>query len=267
MSTWDRQYDGFCEYIANGRPEVFNVITSVFILFIGIWGLFINSLRSELVRFIYALFIMTGCGSIGLHVTGYNFWSKMDAFPMLILCYTMNYITWSAVFYTFLRPKSKILDLCHDFTMLVTMGFCLTWTLSARAVRGYPYDIELELEQYFAFPVLSSCVGAVILYIYYRRNNCNRRILTYFLIGIGSLVFSSVLWLAIEPECQEARDAGKKDFSPFFNYSHGIWHVGVSYGAHLLIQNILYLKYFIKQERPIFRSGFIYKIFPLVELE
>ena len=79
---WSDIDHSFCESRILGMPEYLNSITSLFIVFFGIYGLY-NS-TNIILDILYNILIILGFGSISYHFTGTIGWGLLDEIPMIL---------------------------------------------------------------------------------------------------------------------------------------------------------------------------------------
>ena len=86
---WGSITDGFCEGkggggYPDGLPEYWSVVSSAYMVLLGLWGLAFTENHSLMLRVVISLVMVSGLGSIMLHSTWQRGWGYMDGMPMLI---------------------------------------------------------------------------------------------------------------------------------------------------------------------------------------
>lgn len=239
-SKWDRVFKGFCEYQVDGHPEPFNLVSSFYIFFVGFYGLFVSTLKGHSIRFIYSSLMCCGIGSSFLHATGFKFYSQLDAFSMLCVSWYLFYAIYRALVFSIFSRFPAILDRVYDFGNFATTFFILL-SLSYKAVRGNPYDVEVNLEEMLILPISGTFIGIVLVRVKFLFNsNYDKMIDRYIVSGILLLACGLTLWMVADPLCQEDSTIVSK--YPFLAYFHGIWHITFSHGVYFLIQSCVYMQ-------------------------
>jgi hypothetical protein len=107
MSVWSSKEKNFCEgYLYEN--EYANSITSLFIVFIGMYGLLMNNHPDNYLRHYFSLFVINGIGSIVFHWTLEVGWALIDSIPMLILAYGGLYFGFDIILQKEIYIKRKI---------------------------------------------------------------------------------------------------------------------------------------------------------------
>jgi hypothetical protein len=256
---WDRVGGGFCENLIAGFPEQANSWSSVFIAFIGFVGLFISSLNEIPSRKIYSGMICAGIGSFMFHWAGYAFYGYLDVIPMFLVSWFLNELVWTAVIEAFTVYGHKGQDLLLDLTTLITNG-CLIFTLANDRVSGSPWGIDVGFTASFAAPQFTTAIGVVIL-LWRFWGDLPRIVKKHSFIGIAILSISALIWVSTEPNCKENGVLRNNALA----YTHMIWHIGFSWGAHFVIQAIIFLELSISEMNPNYREGRFYQFFPIVD--
>lgn len=263
---WNAVGNGFCENLLYGFPEYGNALSSWFISLIGLYGLFFSRVQSGGWRWLYGLYAWSGVGSFLFHWYGYRFYGQLDTVPLLIASWILVYESWKVVLEQIKQfwLRDKIIDLLCLFT---TMSLVLT--LSARSVDGRPWGMQVTFTKAFAIPQLLSCSTLLILWLQWRKNHQidNSTAFRYVLIGFLLAAVSAIVWIATEPYCRQRDDGNELKYPAIpYLYTHVIWHIGIIWGAHMLIQVGIYFDYLNRGESVRFvTEGIWYKLFPLVE--
>lgn len=277
-NEWDTVGGGFCENLLYGFPEYANSISSWFISFIGLWGLVLSLHNSHVMRWIYSLYAWAGVGSFLFHWYGYRFYGHLDVVPLLISSWLVVYEGWRIVFEKMCIHNyyNGVLDKIYDF-MAFSCSFALVLTLCVRVVRGEPWGINLSFTQLFAIPQLIALACLPAMYLQWKGDDyvVTKSAFRYLLTGFLLALCSAIIWLSTEPFCKERDENGELKY-PIIQYmfTHTLWHIGIIWGAHIILQSAIYFDMRTDGNRPIYVSGgnsrvmrFIFFIFPIVKIE
>lgn len=271
---WNAIGNGFCENLVyGGFPEYANAYSSWFITLIGVYGLFYSKIQSTTFRWLYSFYLWSGIGSFLFHYYGYRFYGQLDTVPLLLASWILVYESWRIVLEKFDCLKTQSgwrFEVCEKFLDTIALGctLALTLTLSARAVGGRPWGMEITFTKAFATPQLLSCASLPIMWLQ-RRNDRTEGVsvaFRYVLYGFVIALSSAILWLATEPYCRVTDEQGEYKYPAIkYLYTHVVWHIGIIWGAHYLIQVGLFFDCLNRGIRVRFKTNNFYKVFPIVE--
>lgn len=276
---WDSLVTGSCESLIRsnsmvGYPEYANSFTSIFISFVGLWGLYASEIKSTSFRFIYSFLTWTGVGSFLTHYKGLEIYQKWDVYPMLFFTYMVFYKTWEVVLnYSF---RGRKLDRLND-TWALFMTFCLTIVFSFNAVEGHPWGINLGIVEFMVFPQFFNAMVVIFYRLLYRDMDpvdITNRVFNMMWTGFWLTLIGGLAWGLTEPYCGEvdaSNTSGLKYPWMRYMYAHAVWHIFATYGAHLILQSAIYFNSRTKNKVADFVEGentlsrIMYKVFPIVK--
>ena len=249
---WTDQRPNFCEGIVSGPPEYVNSITSLFLVFYGLAGLFITQNHNIIIRASSALLAATGIGSIAYHATLHHGWGQVDGLPMLIASYLGAYQAFDISLYKCLYIDGKNqrkYEIASGILAFVIM--CLLCISLALSVSD---DTEHWFSILFLIPEVSIAIAVGIIK-YNFTNNVKisvagdvPRAFRIMYVGIGSAVIAAIFWFTTESLCKSY---------PWlrFLYAHGIWHACISAGMYFLMQFLVFMYSYYKQKDPYFKTS------------
>lgn len=226
----------FCEMLLYGYPpEYMNAYTSLFISFLGFFGLLMNPTTKD-IDLIYSTLVVNGFSSFLYHYTNQIGWGLMDRFSMVMLI-----VYCSNIFITI----SKEFDLCNAFYDLlkILQVWCIVYILTITGLHNEDlFNIVFGL---FLFSLLC----AMLFFQFYdKKFNINHRLLHYGWRGIQLITTGGIFWIITENLCYTY---------PYMKYlfGHSVWHIAVGLGGYyfLLIPLYIYnhknryvIKYYLK---------------------
>ncbi len=205
----------FCEYyIYNNIPEYFNSFSSLFISFVGIFGLIYNNYVNQ-VNYLYVSLIINGITSFMYHWTNNIGWGLMDRFSMILFpLYTFHIINK-------IMNKFNFDKLTHYTYKFITL-FYITSLLTITGLHN-----EELFNIFFGIYLFN-----LFLYVFYvefidKKLNVDKKILKLAWKGIGYILFSGIAWILTESFCHDVW---------FFKYlmGHTFWHYFVSFGGYYI---------------------------------
>lgn len=235
---WSDQLPGFCESVISGPPEPVNAVTSLFMVFYGLMGLFVTRNHNIIIRVTSAMLSVTGAGSVIYHWNLHNGWGQIDALPMLMSSYLGAYMAFDAVIFKKIAVDMKRRRLYEHVSgvlaLLFMTGLALSLALSVAEDTSHLFSIL------FAIPELLIAVGVILIrtvsYVKERSSGDPGLIRAFNImyIGMGSAIAAAIFWFTTELLCKE---------HPWlrFLYAHGIWHATISIGMYFLMQFLVYV--------------------------
>jgi hypothetical protein len=275
---WTDMDHSFCEEHLLGLPEYYNSISSLFIIFFGMYGL-MNLHNDIFVDILYASLAIVGVGSTGYHWYGNIGWALFDEIPIIITVFSGIVYTDNVYFLTytnkFIKENSDI-----DLTLIgasrsVSVGERVNSVTSVKEFKHKPvesntiilpdrklntkliYSKKYKLVGYLfgmylfiinnvmsdfrlIFPQTFTCV---VVYLYYK---------IYSLIQIldariQSRIKNKALYSLITIGTSGAIWAGteiscKHINNPILLIGHPMWHFFIGHGFYNLIQVVFYIK-------------------------
>ena len=197
----------FCEGKINGIPEVWNTVSSLFISYVAFCALKYSNLTSN-IRSIYYLLFLNGIGSMGYHWVikgslGYV-WKMLDQFTMILAL-------WLGV--------TICIRLCNNSNTEL-------YTIHSLNI-GMLIFSSCEYDELFR---TAFGLEALLLIKYYNQLTRRLYINDFYNFGKQGLyisVFAGLFWIMTELFCNK-----------YLILGHTVWHIGISYGMHLLLQFI-----------------------------
>lgn len=273
MTSWHSVTGEFCESLEFGKPEYANAFSSLAICMFGFFGLFLSNGSELLSRFIYALIATNSIGSFGYHWTLEFGWGIVDQGSMLIAVVIGNIMLYDEIMITWFHQKKYSLRFytCLSGLMMYLFSIYLIFTLSLLGVPtlGHAFSIL------FAVPMLTLIPGILISrYITHKKFVVEHpEVFKYMWIGILMVVVVAIIWFVTEFLCKLPQNHWMA-----YLFAHPIWHFGMSYGIHMIVQVLIFLKN-IRQGRSPYLYGqdinqnsccsrfkkYFYKFVPIVD--
>lgn len=255
LPPWNTKMSiGFCEGYLYGRPEYVNSFTSLFMTFLGLYMLFGNKYINSVTRLFASSLAITGIGSFGLHYWGTFFWGRMDTFPMIITSYLIMFLSYNVIFHRIFHTELYVYRFLSGLLSFAVMA-CVFFTIAGRTTSG----IEISLYTYFLFPQFLTAISLFLhVFVVSTELVTTTKCKQYGVTGVLSLVVSGLCWVLTEPYCEQHTWVR-------YVFGHAIWHLGVSYGAFLLATVLVYMYCVYTDKNPIFRTGWFYNMFPLID--
>ena len=220
---WSDIDHSFCESRILGMPEYLNSITSLFIVFFGVYGLY-NS-TNIILDILYNILIILGFGSISYHFTGTIGFGLLDEIPM-ILCIFIGIIFVDTLYY-----KNKFDTFNHHrkfklFSYLLIMILFIISNSMANFRLIFPY--------LFLFTVS---------YLYYKTyllvkdlpNFLKPKVIYPITFSILTITLSGFIWWSTESLCNKLNKT-------IVLLGHPLWHFFVGHGFYNFIQVVYFIK-------------------------
>ena len=211
-------YDhSFCESkLWDGSSEYINSLTSLFISYIGYYGLKYNHHLNNDVFLLYSALLINGICSFLYHWTNYLGWGYFDRFSMVLIAYpcVVGGLKEISYLYKFDNKINKFMTVLTQiyFTFLIT--FC-----------------ALDYEKIFnnLFGIFLGLILVFMIMVNFKRNEIDKKIhklINWGFIGVSMIAIAGISWIIIENLC---------DVYSIMKYTHGhaIWHIFVSLGGYL----------------------------------
>jgi hypothetical protein len=216
MSFYSHDHS-FCEAaIYGGPPEYINSITSLFISFIGFFGISKNKHSNNDIYLLYGALFLNGFMSFAYHWTNYLGFGLLDRFTMILIAYPA--VSSSIKELLFLYP----IELFYKKIILVIKQIYFTLLITFCAL-GY----EELFNGLFGLFLVTTLVFMHLV------NNKRRTLsfqiyktIRFGLIGTYMIIFAGILWIVVEKLCFKF---------PTMKYvqGHAFWHIFVSLGGYL----------------------------------
>lgn len=251
MLFTEEKSQGFCESLI-WSPEYVNVITSFSMLFFSLLGIFLNRTHNLLIITVFSNLFVNFIGSFGFHYSLYQGWGLIDTISMLISAYFGMFTIWIIILESIL---SRFLLFIVSSFMIVITNFLLVLSLADRCLDNF-----IGFNTVIAFPFIMIIVGAVAEIILFSIKGVEKRVVHYLITGVVMVFLSSLIWLLTEPFCYT------HDNRIAYTFSHGFWHVFVSYGFYIIAVCNIYIHGFNRRNRSDLEYTFIntgfFKMFP-----
>ena len=225
------QYDhNFCEstiYSNLSSPEYANSISSLFISWIGFFGLS-NPQNNFSSLMLYSALLINGFTSCGYHYYNSIGWGLLDRMSMILIAMSSTYLFIQHIHLLFNSNKwicnSSLEKIIHVMAILY---FTLLFTIC-----GLHWENIFNI--LFGFFLSNLVLYMIIIDKYQEILYLPKIILDIGWSGIFSIIFSASLWIITESFC---------NYLGIFKYlfGHVWWHIYVSYGGYLVSIVPLYL--------------------------
>ena len=202
----------FCEYEIYGQsPEIINSISSLFLVFFGIFGIIKNKNIND-INIINSSMIVNGITSFLYHFTNKLGWGLMDRFSMILLIIQSLHI--------FL----EILKFNLFYKELFRLGilFYISYILTITGLHQ-----ENLFNIFFGVYLINLFMFMIYLEIKNKTFLIPKNIMNKGWYGIFFITIAGVFWILTEQLCNSY------SFVKYL-FGHAIWHFGVSYGGYLL---------------------------------
>jgi hypothetical protein len=202
----------FCEALLyGGPPEYFNAFTSLYISYVGLYGLKNNFHLNNDIFLIYSALFINGIASFAYHWTNYIGFGIIDRSSMILIAIPsincgikeLNYL------YHISELNNKIFLFFNQMYLLALITFlCM----------GY--------EEVFN-GIFGVFLALILIFIYLLNNKkIKNKYLIYGNYGIFMIFIAGISWIIIEKLCST--------FSIMkYLHGHAIWHIFVSSGGYL----------------------------------
>ncbi len=247
----------FCEEHLLGLPEYYNSISSLFIIFFGMYGL-MNLHNDIFIDILYASLAIVGFGSTGYHWYGNIGWALFDEIPIIITVFSGIVYTDNVYFLTYANKfikensdidltlvKHKPLDsnviILPERKRNTKLIYSKKYRLIVYLFGMYMFIICNVMSEFrLIFPQTFTCVVAYLYYkIYSLIQILDTRIqlriknkALYSLITIGT---SGAIWAGTEISCKHINN-------PILLIGHPMWHFFIGHGFYNLIQVVFFIK-------------------------
>lgn len=237
MTSWHSVTGEFCESLEFGKPEYANAFSSLFIGVFGFLGLFLSDGSELLSRLIYALIATNSIGSFGYHWTLEFGWGIVDQGSMLIAVVIGNIMLYDEIMMTLCRQKKYSLRFYTSISGLIMYLFSiyLIFTLSLLGVPtlGHAFSILFAIPMLTLIPGI--CISRYITHKKYAQEH--PEVFKYMWIGITIAITVAIIWFVTELLCKKPHNHWMA-----YLFAHPIWHLGMSYGIHMIVQVLIFLK-------------------------
>ena len=251
----------FCEEHLLGLPEYYNSLSSLFIVFFGIYGL-MNVKNDLFIDILYASLAIVGIGSTGYHWYGNIGWALFDEIPIIITVFTGIIYTDNVYFLTY---NNKYIKEDSDADLSISRSRTESMTESGLEIikpdkkwnttslynkkyrlLGYLFGMYLFMisnvmtNYRLIFPQVFTCV---VVYLYYKIYCLINILNLHFQSQIKSKIYNSlftisisgIIWACTEITCKHV------------NYrilllGHPMWHFFIGHGFYNLIQVVYFIK-------------------------
>lgn len=225
------QYDhNFCEstiYSNLDSPEYANSISSLFISWIGLYGLS-NPQNNFSSLMLYSSLLINGFTSCGYHYYNSIGWGLLDRMSMILIAMSSTYLFIQHIHLLLFFDKWICNNLLERIVHIISiLYFTLLFTIC-----GLHWEMCFNI--LFGFFLLTLIIYMLIINKYQKSLNLPNIILNIGWSGISSIIFSALFWIITEFFC---------NYLGIFKYlfGHVWWHIYVSYGGYLVSLVPLYL--------------------------
>lgn len=259
---WTDMDHSFCEEHLLGLPEYYNSISSLFIIFFGIYGL-MNVGNDLFIDMLFASLAIVGIGSTGYHWYGNIGWALFDEIPMIItvfsgIIYTDNvyFLTYNNKYLkensdtdlttsvrqrTVSMTESGLENIKQDRKWNITHIYNKKYRLFGYLLGMYVFMISNVMSDYrLIFPELFT---GVVVYLYYKIYKLIQLLDAPFQSQIKNKIINSLLtigtsgaiWASTEITC-------KYITNHILLLGHPMWHFFIGHGFYNLIQVVYFIK-------------------------
>ena len=251
-STWNQRLPGFCESLLATNHEIANTISSGFVVFWGIYGLYqlpssATHQTSDIWQLIYSLLICVGIGSTLFHWTLYISYGLLDALPMLITEYIALYQVLQMILFMKLKCKFITLKIYNLITKCLNVIIIFICLLSIIFTSLYGQHHHGFVIMFGATPVIVlvlaiwSRFDPSLLKQHIKESKQYELIFRHLWIGFTIVTLSCVVWNVAEQLCDRYWIL---KYLPL----HAFWHFVIGYGMYNLVQVGVFLDFNIQSD-------------------
>jgi len=231
---WTDIDHSFCESTLTGLPEYYNAISSLFILFFGLYGM-INTYNELFIDILYANLAIVGIGSFGYHWFGNIGWALFDEIPMILAIFTG--IIYTDNVYFLLSKEKNYNDILVIKNLVYEKKIKLLVYLFSMCIIII-YNAMTNFRK--LFPTI---FGIVATYLYYKifilmkllNHNLKHIILHKIQNSLFTIALSAIIWISTELTCNYIK-------LYIFLLGHPLWHFFIGHGFYNLIQIVYFIK-------------------------
>jgi len=225
MYTIDfNSYDhNFCEstiYSDTQHPEYINSLSSLFISFIGVIGLFKPNINFFLAT-LYSSLIVNGITSCFYHYFNSIGWGLLDRMSMILIALSSINLFIYDINRIIILNRYKNIRLVNRCISIITAAFfTILFTVAG-----------LHMETFFNI-MFGLFLTSLIIFMYLIRRHYIKLRIPYEIVllgwrGITYIALSGIFWLLTENLCN-------KFYYIKFMFGHVWWHIFVSYGGYII---------------------------------
>jgi hypothetical protein len=212
----------FCEVnLYGGPPEYINSLTSLFLVFIGLFGIKMNPIYYD-INLVYSSLIINGITSALYHFTNQIGWGLMDRFSMVMLvihCYDIGI--------KFLQ----LFNLCSPFYEILRF-FKTFFVVFLLTITGLHY--EQLFDTLFGFFLGTLLLFVILVHSFRIKLSLPKILIEYNWKGIFLITLAGLFWILTEKFCHQY-------YFIRFLFGHAIWHVAVALGGYYLMLTPTYM--------------------------
>lgn len=213
-------YDhNFCEstiYSTSQHLEYLNTISSLFISFIGIYGMF--QIKDILFSSLYACLVVNGILSFYYHYYNSIGFGLLDRMSMVLLALSTTLI--------FIQSLQQLFHIDTKFLTIISISY-YSFLLTIAGLH-----IEWLFNLLFTFFLCSILLYMYIIYLY---SQIDSKIIKIGIRGSFYILYSGLFWVGTELLCHQF-------YFIKFLFGHVWWHIFVSYGGYLVRLVPYYIK-------------------------
>ena len=190
------------------QPEYINSITSLFISWIGLFGIMNNRCATNDIYMLYWTFVINGICSCLYHYTHYIGWGLADRLTMVLMavyCYNI---------FTDIFTISRISDTYIHFLRFIFISYISLLLVSAGLHN------EDDFNFFFGIFLVSLIVFVRFIHHDYGKQELANKGLVY-------MMSAGVFWIITEGLCD-------KHWIMKYLLGHALWHIGVSLGGYYI---------------------------------
>ena len=256
---WTDIDHSFCEAHLLGLPEYYNSISSLFIVFFGIYGLM--NLRNDLfIDILYASLAIVGFGSTGYHWYGNIGWALFDEMPIIITIFSGLLYTDNVYYLTYNNKYAK--EGSENDLLITNMNANVNantdivsvnrkWNIARMYNKKYRifmylfgmyvFLISNVMSNYrLIFPELFTCV---VVYLYYNIYCLIQLLDPIFRSQIAGKAYNSMMIISASGAIWACTEISCKYVDNYLLLlGHPMWHFFIGHGFY----NLIHIIYFIK---------------------